>query len=1078
MGSLIIHTGSLDHYYYYKKQIIESVKNGQDDYLAVLPVNRAVRLFKRVLIDAAPKQTLIDPPVYTFDELLINIYKNIPSPKRIINSDMQFFLIEELLLENFQRFSYLPGKKNIPAGLVKKVSEMIDELRRFGYTGNEFSRIDIGKAKGTENPLKYEDFTLILNKLEDLLGSRLIDEPFAQHTAADQLNERLFKIVFPEVKKIYISGYGLFTPAMYQFIGKASQWLPVKVKLEYCASNPLLFKHTAEALHRFEKMGAQIIEESGSGTLSACLFNRKLTNEAPADISKRIQIQPLADKETEVEYIAARIRELHLKDKIPLNRIAVTFSNMDRYVPLIRSIFRDYDVPFNLSTGYGLNQSPLIRTFLNCLRLIESGFDYQKTLQLINSSFIKKSEPFNSALVYRILVENRVKYLKRDWTKGLKNISSIDKNNAASSKREQPQFTDNIYQVELLNSFLQPFYKIPQKAAVTKFRSDYINLLNKSGLLNWYNFENKNLSERQRESEFRAFNRFMKLFDKLIWILYHLSRDQEIPLPVFSKYLQTAVEKATFNLTEWPEYGVQIMPRLEIQALDFEALFIGGMIDGKFPRSSVKDIFFNDPVRAKMGLLASEELLDQDRFIFYTLLDSKAETIILTYPKYEEDRALVPSTFLSDLKDAAAVDYKTDLPEPEYLLNLNKLWSQLGFDIQKNKFSDAAPKMQTLLLNDKRGTENPTGQLSGLLERIGAARKRISANGFSIYEGNMTSAAAITERLKQSYGSRNWSITLLEDYAFCPMSFFMKRILKIEEPPQMEEELSSLERGAVVHKILCDFYSKLKDLGKHAEPAQHRDLLFEIAENVFKRLPYEGFFWRLERNKYFGSADAAGLLDVFLEYDQQNINETGFIPLYFEYEFGSSERSKEDSAETLVLKNNRGRLKLTGKIDRIDVNPQGDALVFDYKTGSSALGINARHIAGGLSFQLPFYMLALMEKRPEVNSVYGGYFLVKDAENCERYPVLAEIGRKPSGDRKKYVWLPNKYVKDDEDNELSLDALLSLSLSLALERIEELQNGKFQHTKLPEDKFCTTYCQYKRICQKNVGKLLKMKDSP
>ena len=139
----------------------------------------------------------------------------------------------------------------------------------------------------------------------------------------------------------------------------------------------------------------------------------------------------------------------------------------------------------------------------------------------------------------------------------------------------------------------------------------------------------------------------MKLFDKFVWSFTRIDPNKEISLIDFIRYLQSQVNNAVYSLSEKTDFGVQINPRLEIQALEYDVLIVGGLIDGEFPRESVKDVFFNDPVRKKMGLVATENLLDQDRFIFYSLLDSRAKKVYLTYPKYEQDRMLPASTFIS-----------------------------------------------------------------------------------------------------------------------------------------------------------------------------------------------------------------------------------------------------------------------------------------------------------------------------------------------------------------------------------------------------------------------------------------------
>ncbi|MEJ2542547.1 MAG: exodeoxyribonuclease V subunit gamma [Calditrichaceae bacterium] len=771
-------------------------------------------------------------------------------------------------------------------------------------------------------------------------------------------------------------------------------------------------------------------------------------------------MQGLKNREEEIEFIAWQIRDLNIKENIPLHKIALTFSNLEKYVPLLRQKFEDYKIPFNLSTGFVLNQSPLIRTFVNCLELIDGGFEYNDTLQFFNNAFIETREELNPHLLRKLLTEKRIRYLSKrqlDWLS-----SQIEK----ISQSNRDIYFDNKHQVELLSELLQPFYEFPLKSGIKEFRSAYIHLLKRLNLLIWYQDENILLNEREKENEFRAFNRFMKLLDKMIWTLDYLHDSGEITIKYFNRCLQSVVNQAIFNLKELPDYGVQIMPRLEILALDFDVLFVGGLMDGDFPRASTKDVFFNDAVREEMNLLASEELLDQDRFIFYSLLDSSAKKLFLTYPKYQDDRALTPSTFLMDLQDAAEVTAEEDLKDE--FKNMKKLELNLGLAIQKLNTDKTLKTAGDLFL------QMPMEEVLWLIGKIKNARQRIIPGRFSLIEGNLSLNSTINEILKKEYAYRTWSVTQLESYAFCPMQFFLNRILKIEEEPEFEEDINSLERGLIIHDILYRFYCELKKLNQCKYPANNKKLLFSIAESVFDQMPFKGFFWELEREIYFGTDKNAGLLNTFLKYDQQKIDETQFVPDQFEFAFGYTYGSSTDQASSskpVTLKNANGQIKIIGKIDRIDKDKKSNALIFDYKTGVQASTVKAQQVLAGLMFQLPLYLLAYNALNPESKAVYGGYYLVKDAENCSRNDVMADKSAVPFISDRSQAALPNKKIIDEEGKMFSLQELLDYSLNTAIRKTEELEQGIFRHTRFPDEVICQQYCEFRRMCQKNVGKL-------
>jgi ATP-dependent helicase/DNAse subunit B len=1067
MSGLFLHSGPLGRYYYFEEQIAERVRQNRADYLAILPVNRAARLFKRRLLEYAGSRALPDPPVFTFDELLLSLYRFSPEARRVISPDMLQAIIEKILYEHPGEFPYFMPEQRPSGGLVKKVSEMIGELRRFGYDARVFREKPASEKEA--NPLKYTDFLNLLELLDRQLGKQLIDETFARHCAAEQFTLELLRKILPQTQTVFISGYGLFTPAMHLFIDKARQVLDVHIKLEYLAENSSLFAHTAEAYQRFSAMPAQLIVTPPT-RLAANLFNRRAMPAVDGDYS-RFTIQAVNQRRDEVAFMAAQIRRLHLEEEIPLYRIAVTFSDLERYAPLIRRIFPEYGLPFNLSTGFRLSQSTLVRQLLAVLSLIEGGYETTGVIRFMQSALVKKYDDFNPALLSNAFVKSRLRRLLPGWPDKVRRALRLD----ASRGEEIPEvdgktaYKNAEYQITQLSGWLEKFYAFPRQATVTRFRDAYIRLLSETGLLQWYHHESNALSERQREAEFRAYNRFMKQFDRMIWTLHYLYADTPISLAEFTRNMRSFIGDSLFSLSEWPDYGVQIMPRLEVQALPVRILFIGGLTDGVFPRTSTHDIFFRDTARKDLGLLASEEFLPQDRFIFYTLLDARAEQIFLTFPRFEEDRALTPSTFLSDLAEAVPVDWRNEPPAADELINRSRLLLRMSGNIQFNRFKEAEALLETLLgLHDLDDRE-----WLSLFSGMEISRRRLSPGAVTIYEGDLHGRDEIRNELNRRFDGQIWSVNRLEAYAFCPMSFFMQYILGLEETPQLEEGLTPLERGNVLHSILQRFYRTLKSKGQQANPLPHLDLLRSIARQALDELPYSGLFWELDRSLFFGSRRSRGLLETFAAYDQEQIEHSGFVPQFFELSFGQTGEGERDPASLgnpLTLQLDGAALKLSGRIDRIDFNTQSEALIFDYKTGRKESLADVRLIAEGLSFQLPLYLLALMEMQPAANPVMAAYYQVRDADNCKHFPAMIDSDRFPSKFKK--ARLPNPAITSADGQPLSFDGLAEHALRTALEKVGRLQTGYFTHTVHPDKPQCETYCPYRRMCQKNKAKLL------
>jgi len=1051
-------------YYYFQKEILSQVQPDHQDWLAIFPVNRAVRIFSRKLIANSLNKIVIAPPVFTFDQLLLNFYNNQPHSKTVIPNDLLIFLIEEVLKKLAPQFTFLPKSLSPPARLIQKINRMITELRRFGYLANELSSKNADDL-GIENS-KLDDFSLILSTLEELLGEHYIDLPAARHQAALNLSQQSFEQLLPQVKNIYISGYGLFTPAMYLFIEKVKSFCTFSVKLEFSKENPELFKNTRPAYERLLSMGAEVIESDRENLLAQKLFNRD-DDSIKFDASETVSLLKCDNATEEVRSIARQIHKIKKEQNIPLDKIAITFNPLEKYVPIIHRIFNEYKIAFNLSTGYSLKQSPLVTAMINILDLVFEKFEYGRAFNLYQSPFFKSAYSHQSIYLYKALIKGRVKYLSRDWdTKLIKNL-----------QLRGEWISDNLkQQIENLKLFLEPFYDFgSQSRSIDQFKKEYLQILKKSSLLGWYKFDNKMLDERQREREFRAFNKFMKILDQFSWSMQVVFADKEIDLKTWLQHLKSAVTRSVYNLTEWPVEAVQIMPRLEIQAIDFDILFLGGLVDGNFPRSSTADIFLNDEHRQKMGLLASEDLLSQDRFIFYSLLSSAHLKNFLTVPHYAGEKALVPSSFIDDLKECCLINEQH--LEEENTVSLPSLWESFGLAIQ-NGSADLSKGIKNILLK----SDDPA-RMQQLLYKITAQNQRLSLfEKPGEFEGNLLENKSIIKLLIEQYTDHPWSITKLEDYAFCPMQFFLKRILRLQEFDEFEDEVSPLERGNAVHNILFKFYSELRLQNAMAFPSKHLDLLKKITLEELNNLPFDGFFWELEKIRYFGRSDSPGLLETFLGIETNEIDETGFIPSHFEYCFGptyNKDADPDSTEELLFLENEAGHsIKINGKIDRIDINPKtNQALVYDYKTGSID-GKNAQSVAKGLSFQLPVYILAIEHLlNKDLDVIFGGYYQVKDAQNCKREAAMVDPDKYPYTKSNSRARLPNSYVRINSES-VTFDQLIDFSKKTALEKQQQLIKGKFTHTQYPDDKRCSNFCDYKRMCQKYVSKLKHQRTHP
>ena len=273
------------------------------------------------------------------------------------------------------------------------------------------------------------------------------------------------------------------------------------------------------------------------------------------------------------------------------------------------------------------------------------------------------------------------------------------------------------------------------------------------------------------------------------------------------------------------------------------------------------------------------------------------------------------------------------------------------------------------------------------------------------------------------------------------------------------------------------FLMQLKSQKLHGKSWQHYELLNDIAEQEFDELKYQGLLWDLEKEIYFGNDSQPGLWKKFLEEEEKEFNNSGFKPVLFETEFGKSFKKQKPGYESIPFAIDSGnrQIQLFGKIDRIDVDKDGNAIIYDYKTGRSGFNINFNDIFSGMSLQLPVYLAAANEVIKTLNfkmtAMAAGYYLVKDSDNCERKTIFADVQKKSgikisrSGGR-----LPNPELIEGE-GEFGIDDLINQTKDYISGYTDNLFNGNFRHTKYTSQDYCKKYCNYKMICRKDIGKL-------
>lgn len=340
-------------------------------------------------------------------------------------------------------------------------------------------------------------------------------------------------------------------------------------------------------------------------------------------------------------------------------------------------------------------------------------------------------------------------------------------------------------------------------------------------------------------------------------------------------------------------------------------------------------------------------------------------------------------------------------------------------------------------------------QYSAFREGLKAQKVR-TERGFNAYNGRIKVKRGIVDP-RENRGIV-LSATKLERIAYCPYLYFLADILKVKPLEEMAYDptvwLNPLERGSFLHNIYEKFYKTLlkNSPDKKVIPIfnQHWHLLEEIIEESLA-----------EKRKYLAppgelvyEAEKRELLDscrIFLAEEERNFQ--GQFPQYFELAFGTRESQHEILGKVKAVEltlPGRSRVSVQGKIDRIDLLPDGTYRIIDYKTGNSKDCNENSPFRYGQQIQHALYALAL----EKILARKGKNYQVKVSESGYYFPTASGLG--------KFVL----YKKPAREQVLEIIEIL----------LDIVAKGAFAMIQKPDDYRCLNY---KDILEQNEIIVLK-----
>jgi ATP-dependent helicase/DNAse subunit B len=1007
-----------------------------------------------------PDAVALSFPFQSIGNFFTRLYEQLNIPFRRLTWFEKTLILRQILQRNQRDLLYFQYEnRSLSPGIIEGLLHFIESIRLDDADETFLRETDDRLALHIIDKLQH-DLQLIYSQYLKVLHNSYLDEASLLKSIVSGISAEFFKSYYPDLKNVIYEDISHFRNLHFRlFDALKDLGFNVYYLLPY-ARNSEIFLPKEPLFNRVKQKASHVHGYLNKRRLSDSLFR---INTHRLSLDQKIQYIPAVSRLQEVELLTASIKQQIINNKIECSDIGVTGPQIQLYQPILDTVFNRHSIPSSTNTVFPLIHSELIQNVLLIFELISDNYPVRTIQKILRSHFFNYRLALKEISIIEKLQDLRVKSGKKEILDHLDFLinqftesrdSELENNSKISSLEEFKKVLKGLFndltvfkRNQASEKWIQQLYKLIEKHQITR---KIVAFSEQKAL--W--IAQLNLS---------ALESLMDSLEK--W--HHFRNKEKISIEEFYQTILFIVQKSTFTIKNPSKFGVQIFPFSQLDRDRFKILYVLGMEDGAFPKKESHNFVNHQYLPQRLKPYLVDENLYSEREIFLRLLHYPAETILVSYPRFDKDKPFLPSTFIREMIRIS--DDNLQAPELTTLLTLSDI---VGY--VHNEMNESGPDrkdfQENKLISELGSDDSVMNRLNYKLDVI---QNRDNLNNYTLWEGNISDDPIVSSYMKEYYETASFSPTQLEQYAFCPMIYFFERILKIESPDESEIFLSPLDHGRLIHRILYRFYAENRD--------DKRNLpnLVNIAEQELNNiLLAPGLFQDLEFEYFLGSPDITGLFATYWEYEQTALNTYTTKPLHFELSFGlpvTSSRQADplSSEEPFQFGLDGKQYNIRGKIDRVEIADSGSLLVVDYKSGTIP---SLRDMWEGQKLQLPLYLKAvhhlLKDRYPKLKMAGGAFYGLKNSANIEKKIAFVDRAHSLAGQKiSKFAQLPND-VLDKNGNSVSFEQFLEAVIKYAASYIKDIRLGSFPHTS-DADK-CTGWdgkiCEYRSLCKLNTFK--------
>ncbi|MBI2166958.1 MAG: exodeoxyribonuclease V subunit gamma, partial [Candidatus Omnitrophica bacterium] len=614
----------------------------------------------------------------------------------------------------------------------------------------------------------------------------------------------------PRFRHLFLDGFFDFSRAQLEFIRwlkGQSERITLSLTAELSPERKSLFAIPLATLEDLRRLGFEPVDffekknhRSVSGPLSHVERNL-FRPEAPLRCDDgALKILEATGTRGEVEMAAREVRRLVRGGALHYSDIAVILRRIGDYAGLLRTVFREFEIPVEIHERERLRATPVARTLTSFFKILQNDWKREDLFNFLKSSHLESDYAEICGLEMRGLDlgihSGRERWLKEIGGPLFEKISGFqDRFLAARTLEELIRLTE-----EALSAF-----------GLARIPFTY---------------------EENVRRDFASLKRVRSLFDEVRRSLGP-GNGRGMSFEIFSRQLLGLMEVDLFSLHERDKNAVQVYDISLARQKEYKVVFLVGLLERVFPSETREDPVLSDEERRTAGL--SERLPRQalERYFFYLAVTRARERMIFSYPRFDlEGHEALPSFYVDEVTRLFSaplpkISYSVSqsLPRLEDVVEERELEAHVIQRLfQRGRWSVERKQERSLALSlYNRLLERPSFQ---------ALLPRVLFDPVARIDSEAVRAAFLPK-------GEVFTPTRLEAYGRCPYRYFAGHLLELEE---QEEGIDARQVGILLHQVLEDYWrerveKKNQELGA-AAPA--REFVKRRLRELLKEEPLAG----------------------------------------------------------------------------------------------------------------------------------------------------------------------------------------------------------------------------------------------